>query len=41
MTMKYAKYTNESLKKAFQLFRGEGEKSEGDVPKLVPISGGF
>ena len=34
MTMRYAKYTNDSVRKAFQIFRGGGEKVTGAVPNL-------
>jgi integrase len=35
-TMIYAKYTNDSVRKAFQIFRGGGESKVASVPLLVP-----
>lgn len=37
-TQRYAKYTLESVRKAFQLFKGGGEEALGSplVPQLVP-----
>lgn len=35
-TMIYAKYTNDSVRKAFQIFRSGGEKFSEVVPHLVP-----
>ncbi len=35
MTMRYAKYSNDSVRKAFQIFRGGRENAKGDVPNLL------